>query len=572
MPPQTLSIRERDATPSPALAHFPPAIQRILAARGIEHPEQLELPLTALHGLRGRCALGGLEVAVERLLTARDGDQRLLIVGDFDADGATASALMLLGLRALGFQQVDFLVPDRFRYGYGLSAEIVAAAAPQRPDLIITVDNGVASIEGVDAAQACGIDVIVTDHHLPGMELPRAVAIVNPNLEGDPFPSKHLAGVGVAFYLLSALRAALRQRGDFEVAPNLAQFLDLVALGTVADLVPLDRNNRILVDQGLRRIRAGQARPGILALLEVAGRQANQLVSSDLGFCLGPRLNAAGRLSDMAIGIRCLISDDMTEARTLAAELDRLNRERRVIESQMQEEAVAALTAFEPEAGGEGEPLTHCLYDPEWHQGVIGLLAGRIKDRTYRPTIAFAPGTDGLLKGSARTIPGLHIRDALAAVAARHPGLLRRFGGHAMAAGLTIEVARLDEFRQMFESEVARLLSPEQLEPVAWSDGELDEAEIDLPLAQAIRDLGPWGKEFPEPSFHGRFEVINSRVIGAQHLKLVLRQLGGSRLIDAFAFRCIEAPAAQIEALYRLELDRYRNALQVRLVIEQMAA
>jgi single-stranded-DNA-specific exonuclease len=500
------------------------------------------------------------------------------VVGDFDADGATSTALVVSALRAMGATDVGYLVPNRFEYGYGLTPEIVALAAQDKPDLIITVDNGISSIEGVAAATAAGIRTLVTDHHLAGRTLPAAEVIVNPNQPGCTFASKNLAGVGVIFYIMLALRAELRRRDWFNAnaikEPNLAQYLDLVALGTVADVVSLDRNNRILVAGGLQRIRAGQARPGIQALLEIAGRNPEALVASDLGFAVGPRLNAAGRLDDMSIGIECLLSPDSHSARPLANQLHQFNQDRRVIEQGMQDEALALLADLEL-AEGEEPPVGITLYDPGWHQGVVGILASRIKDRLHRPTIAFADAEDGEIKGSARSIPGIHIRDILDAVATRHPGLVSKFGGHAMAAGLSLERDAYDDFAAAFVAEVARHTEDVNLQAVIDSDGELLPGDFNLELASALRFAGPWGQHFPEPLFDGCFNIVQQRLVGEKHLKLVLAVPGTAELVDAIAFNVdLEVwpnPAQErVAAAYRLDVNEFRGRRSLQLVIEHL--
>ncbi|HEY7884488.1 MAG TPA: single-stranded-DNA-specific exonuclease RecJ, partial [Cellvibrionaceae bacterium] len=510
--------RSRQPIDAPNLA---PLLCRVYGARGVTSERELEHNLAAL----APPDLKGITEAVSLLTDAVVADARVLIVGDFDADGATSSALAVLALKAMGLKQVDFLVPNRFEYGYGLTPEIVAVAAEFEPDLIVTVDNGISSIDGVAAAQALGIAVLITDHHLPGAELPAAEAMVNPNQPGCTFPSKNLAGVGVIFYVMNALRRELSQIGWFAESgiaePNMAQFLDLVALGTVADVVPLDHNNRILVAQGLKRIRARVTRPGILALLEVAGRAPERLVAGDLGFTVGPRLNAAGRLDDMSIGIRCLLTDDESEARILASELDGFNRDRKAIESGMQREALAMLEKIGL-SETDALPWGLCLYDANWHQGVIGILASRIKDRLHRPVIVFADSDEHTIKGSARSIPGLHIRDALDAVAAHYPAILQKFGGHAMAAGMSIKREDYTAFAEAFDAEVRRQLNDDDLQAVILSDGELTADEFTLPLAQSLRDAGPWGQHFTEPTFDGEFFVVQQRLVGEKHLKLVL--------------------------------------------------
>ena len=554
------------------LPELPPLLARLYASRGLCTSAETQLGLDALPAP----TMLGLDAAVSALEAAIASRQRLLIVGDFDCDGATSTSLAILGLKALGAAEVDFLVPNRFEYGYGLSPEIVAVAAERRPDLIITVDNGIASIDGVAAAASHGIPVIVTDHHLPGDALPDALAIVNPNQPGCPFPDKSLAGVGVMFYVLLALRAQLRDSGHFvdRQAPNLAEFLDLVALGTVADVVPLSHANRILVEQGLRRIRAGRCRPGISALLRVSGREASRLVASDLGFTVGPRLNAAGRLDDMSIGIRCLLSESPSEALNLAAELDDLNRERRSIEQSMKDDAMRALSHLQLDASRV--PAGLCLYDPTWHQGVVGILASRIKEQFHRPVIAFAEVDDGEIKGSARSIPGLHMRDTLDLVAKRHPKLLSKFGGHAMAAGLSLAKADFDDFKEAFVDAVAEQLSEEQLEAVVHSDGELSPAELSLDNAELLRNAGPWGQAFPAPLFHGRFSLQQQRIVGERHLKMTLAPLDQPQaIIDAIAFNVDTAqwpdPAVrEVELVYKLDSNLWRDRLSLQLLVEHL--
>ncbi|MAR92104.1 MAG: single-stranded-DNA-specific exonuclease RecJ [Pseudomonadales bacterium] len=555
---------------------IPPLLQRIYANRGLTRDAEVDL---SLRHLLPAVDLKGLEPALELLVAALLEQQRILVVGDFDADGATSSALTVLALRRLGAARVDYLVPNRFEFGYGLTPEIVAVAAERQPDLIITVDNGISSLEGVAAANRLGIRVLVTDHHLPAAQLPAAAAIVNPNQPGCGFASKHLAGVGVAFYLLTALRTRLQQRDWFQsrglTAPNMADYLDIAALGTVADVVPLDRNNRILVQQGLARIRAGRCRPGIRALVEVAGRRLSNLVAADLGFALGPRLNAAGRLTDMGKGIECLLAEDPATAHSLAVELDTLNQARKTIEGDMQQQALAVLKQLH--LGRESElPWGLCIHRDDWHQGVIGILASRIKERFHRPTIAFAPAGEGELKGSARSIPGFHIRDALDAVASRHPGLIVKFGGHAMAAGLSLKAADLQRFRQAFDGEARRLLRRDQLTGELHSDGELQEAEIDLPMAQQLRDAGPWGQGFPEPLFDGEFEVLDQRIVGEKHLKLSVGLPGSGRVVDAIAFNVdLEAwphpGLRRIYLAYRLDVNEFRGVRSPQLVVAHLA-
>ena len=565
--------RPAPATRELAGASLHPLLAQIYSARGIRSARDLDLGLARLHP---PAALHNAERAAVLLADAIAAGDRLLVVGDFDADGATSSALAVSCLRAFGAAEVEYLVPNRFEYGYGLTPEIVELAAARRPDLIITVDNGISSIEGVAAARALGIATLITDHHLAGRELPAADVIVNPNQPGCDFPSKNLAGVGVIFYVMLALRAELRRRGWFEQRdePNLAQYTDLVALGTVADVVPLDYNNRILVAAGLQRIRAGQARPGIQALLEVASRRPAAIVAADLGFAVGPRINAAGRLDDMSIGIECLLSEDPQRAMRLATQLQQLNQDRRVIESDMQQQALQALTALDLAREGE-PPLAMTLYQPGWHQGVIGILASRIKDRLHRPTIAFADGDPGQIKGSARSIPGIHIRDILDAVACRHPGLISKFGGHAMAAGLSLARADYERFAEAFVAEVERHAEDVQLQAVIESDGELVESDFALELAEQLRFAGPWGQHFPEPVFDGRFQVVSQRLVAEKHLKLVLFPASGSVLLDAIAFNIDpevwpDQTVEQVQIAYRLDVNDYRGQRSLQLLVEHI--
>lgn len=552
-----------------------PLLRRVYSARGVKDQRELQYQLAQLL----KPNFKGLQDAVSILADAVVAGAKIMIVGDFDADGATSSALAVLALRAMGLNNVDFLVPNRFEYGYGLTPEIVAVAAAQEPDVIITVDNGISSIEGVRAARELGIAVIVTDHHLPGSELPEADAIVNPNQPGCEFPSKNLAGVGVIFYVMNALRAELRQLGWFAESgisePNMASFLDLVALGTVADVVPLDHNNRILVAQGLQRIRAGVARPGIKALLEIAGKQANKVVASDFGFALGPRLNAAGRLDDMSLGIQCLLCESEALAREMAIQMDDLNKDRKAIETGMQQEAMAMLQKV-LSADAESLPWGVCLFDDTWHQGVIGILASRIKDKYHRPTIVFADAGDGQIKGSARSIQGFHIRDALDAIAARHPHLLQKFGGHAMAAGMSIAQEHFSEFSKAFDDEVRRQLSLSDLSAQVMSDGALDASEFNLLLAQELREAGPWGQHFPEPSFDGEFILIQQKLVGEKHLKMTLAtDESGQQLVDAIAFNIDPRSwpnlnAKKIKMAYRLDINEFRGNKSLQLMVEYL--
>ncbi|WP_444936356.1 single-stranded-DNA-specific exonuclease RecJ [Microbulbifer sp. JMSA004] len=553
----------------------PKILQRVLLGRGIVSEEALDHSLSQLQSPQ---SMRGLEAAVSLLVDAIHGQKKILIVGDFDADGATSSTLGVLALGAMGAPGVEYLVPNRFDFGYGLTPEIVEVAKDYQPDLLITVDNGISSIEGVAAAKAAGMKVIVTDHHLPGSELPQADAIVNPNQPDCDFPSKNLAGVGVIFYLLSRLRTALQQSGWFEQSgiapPNMAEYLDLVALGTVADLVPLDHNNRILVHQGIARIRAGCCRPGIAALMEVAGRDQRRLSTTDIGFILGPRINAAGRLDDIGTGIRCLLTRDPSEARELAGELDALNRDRKAIEQGMQREAMAALD----ELRLEGEiPWSLCLYDANWHQGVVGILASRIKEKFHRPVIAFAEGDNGLVKGSARSIPGLHIRDALSDVAASHPDLISKFGGHAMAAGLSLPQENLEAFRKAFEQVVRNRLNENQLHAVIDSDGELESGDYTLHTAAMLRACAPWGQAFPEPVFDGEFLLLQQRIVGERHLKMVVAPPQAPQLaLDAIAFNVDTEqwpqPTERVRLAFKLDVNEFRGRESLQLMVSLLEA
>jgi single-stranded-DNA-specific exonuclease len=540
-------------------------LRRVYAARGIRGDADLPLELRSL---LPPDSLLGIEAAAALLADAIASRRRVVIAGDYDADGATATAVAVLGLRALGAAGVDYVVPNRFTMGYGLSPPLVELARAKGAELLVTVDNGIASLAGVAAAQAAGLPVLVTDHHLAGPELPAAAAIVNPNQPGCGFASKHLAGVGVMFYVLLALRARLRTAGHFagRAEPNLAELLDLVALGTVADVVRLDHNNRILVAQGLARIRAGRARPGLLALLAAAGRDHSYISSADLGFVLGPRLNAAGRLEDMALGIECLLAATPEAAQPLAAQLDALNRERRDIEAQMRDEAL--------ELAADNSAVGVCLFDPAWHEGVVGLVASRVKDRLHRPVIAFARAAEGgLLKGSGRSIPGLHLRDALALVDARHPGLITRFGGHAMAAGLTLPEAALPAFSLAFDQDCMALLDAEDLEQVLETDGELDPTELHLDTAHLLEQGGPWGQGFPEPRFEGAFEIQELRRMGAdgRHIKYRLRLPGGG-LVEALDFNGAErlVQAGRVRLVYHIGVNRYRGLESLEMRIEYL--
>ena len=551
----------------------PPLLRRLYAARGVTSEAELRY---TLRELESPARLKGIDGAVDLIATAIREQQRVMILGDFDADGATSTAVAILGLSMFGLAQLDFRVPSRFSDGYGLSPGIISRLQEEGgplPDLLITVDNGISAIEGVEAARALGIRVIVTDHHLPGKALPSADAIVNPNQAGCEFLSKHAAGVGVMFYVLTALRRHLRETGQLDEArqPNLGSLLDLVALGTVADVVPLDHNNRIFVEQGLRRIRQGEARPGILALLEVAGRDHREISASDLGFAVGPRLNAAGRLDDMGVGIACLLADTRDEALRLATILDGLNRDRRSIESGMKEQAQELLASLSLDS--EGLPWGLALFDPDWHQGVIGILAARLREQTHRPVIAFAPGDDGeLIKGSARSIPGLHIRDVLADVDTRHPGMLKKYGGHAMAAGMTLAREDFTAFADAFDAAVRVAVTADALEAAITTDGPLSNDELSLETATLLRRAGPWGQHFPEPLFDGEFDVVQQRIVGANHLKLVLKVPGGEQLIDGIAFNTgpsvPDFTRGGARVVYKPDANTFRGRTSLQLLID----
>ena len=569
-------------------------LARAITPRPVMTPDALELPvhpvLRQVYAHRGISSLAelartadkllpyqqlmGMPAAVALLINARLAQKRIMIVGDFDADGATSTATLISGFRMLGFLHVDFLVPNRFEYGYGLSPEIAQLAINHGAELIVTVDNGISALEGVAAAKAAGLQVIVTDHHLAGTELPNADAIVNPNQPGCGFASKALAGVGVAFYLLLALRAAMREQGFFtgQTEPNLATLLDLVALGTVADVVPLDSNNRLLVHLGLQRIRSGKVRPGIQALIDIAKRQAHKLTASDFGFALAPRLNAAGRLDDMSVGIACLLAKDLSQARQIAAELDSLNVERREIEQGMQTEALAFLSRLSFE--GKALPKALCLYQADWHQGVIGILAGRVKELYHRPVIAFAQGDDHQLKGSARSVHGVHIRDLLDEVSTRWPGLILKFGGHAMAAGLTIAADKLSLFEQAFTEVAEKTIADELLTSVIYSDGELAAQDLSMEVAEILQAAGPWGQAFPEPIFHGHFRLVQQRLLGDKHLKLVVQAQDG-KLLDAIWFNCdlTQWPNPNVlsaQLAYQLDINEFRDQQNLQLMIKHM--
>jgi len=558
----------------PQFGELHPILERIYLARGLTSEADLDRTLAKLPS---PWLLSGMEDMVAHLINAINEGLRISVIADFDADGATSCAVAVKGLQLLGAGPVSFIVPNRFEYGYGLTPEIVELVKQQKPDIIITVDNGISSIDGVKAAKASGLKVLVTDHHLPGHELPAADAIVNPNLPDDKFPSGALAGVGVIFYVLMALRSRLREQNWFEKhqiqEPNLAQLLDYVALGSVADVVPLDRVNRILVYQGLLRIRTGRAHPGVNALIEVSGKKAQSISSSDLGFSLGPRLNAAGRMDDMSLGIECLLAEDPAHAKEIALQLDDLNNDRREIEGQMKKEAVALLREMKT-LDENHLPAGVCLFNADWHQGVIGILASRIKDRVHRPVIAFASAGKDEIKGSARSIPGIHIRDVLSDIAAEHPKLLSKFGGHAMAAGLSLKMHDYPPFALAFDEMVRKRLANVDLELKVYSDGELSESDISIEFAALLQNAGTWGQEFPEPVFDGIFDVIQSRVVGQRHLKLVLRKPDNEQLIDAIAFY-VDHPEQWLglrscRMVYKLDINEFRGNRNVQFILQYM--
>lgn len=550
---------------------FPPLLQRVYAARGATSIDQAQ---PRLANLLPPDAMLGLDLATDLLAEAIANDRHILVVGDFDCDGATACAVGVRGLRMLGARRVSHAVPNRMIHGYGLSPGLVEELAALQPDLLVTVDHGIACHAGIRAARERGWKVLVTDHHLPGDTLPPADAIVDPNQPGCGFPSKMLAGVGVMFYVLLALRRKLRDQGRLaDNGPDLGVLLDLVAVGTVADLVPLDANNRALVGAGLRRLRAGQGSVGLRALIEVAQRDESRLTASDIGYALAPRLNAAGRLEDMAVGIECLLTDDRTQARQIAAALDQINGERRAVQQQMTDEADAALARVALDEGAVPDAI--CLFDAQWHPGVVGLVASKIKERLHRPVVAFAPSEPGSasLRGSARSIPGFHIRDALAAVSAQHPGLIERFGGHAMAAGMTLQRDALEPFERAFAAHASTVLTSELLQADVASDGELGDDEFSRVNAELLRDAGPWGQGFPEPTFDVNFEVLSFRVVGEKHLKLVLRLEGRAEPLNAIHFNGWDGvpPPKHIGAVFKLEPDDYRggNAIQLNIVYRE---
>ena len=570
-----LPIVRREVTGASLSSDLHPVIDRIYRGRNIANLDDLE---NGLKGLTHFNVLKGMPQAAQILANAVVQNKRIIIVGDFDADGATSTSVCILALRAMGYQNVDFLVPNRFDFGYGLSVPIVDEAAKQRAEVIVTVDNGISCIDGVTHAKSLGMQVVVTDHHLPGDVLPPADAIVNPNQPGCEFPSKNLAGVGVAFYIMLALKAELQQQGHFEKAglapPNLASLLDIVAVGTVADVVVLDKNNRILVHQGLQRIRAGKCRPGIKALVEVANRDCAHLTSTDLGFVVGPRLNAAGRLDDMSQGIACLLEDETIQARMIAAELDALNKERREIETGMKAQAE---TVLEQMALDEGDmPSALVVYREDFHQGVIGIVAGRLKEKYLKPVIAFAHQDDEIIKGSARSIPGVHIRDVLDEVNTRYPGVIEKFGGHAMAAGLSLPVAKLQDFEQAFVDIARAHMAKLDGNHALLSDGDLSSKELCLPFAHLLRQAGPFGQGFESPLFDGEFALLDQRLVGQKHLKMVLKSDGANE-VDAIAFNVDlkswpNAMVKRVHIAYRLDINVFRGQETVQLIVEQIEA
>ncbi|WP_045447240.1 single-stranded-DNA-specific exonuclease RecJ [Citrobacter sp. S-77] len=572
---QQIQLRRREADETAELpAELPPLLRRLYASRGVCSAQELE---RSVKGMLPWQHLNGVEKAVEILYNAFREGTRIIVVGDFDADGATSTALSILAMRALGCSNIDYLVPNRFEDGYGLSPEVVDQAHARGAQLIVTVDNGISSHAGVEHARTLKIPVVVTDHHLPGDTLPDAEAIINPNLHDCEFPSKSLAGVGVAFYLMLALRTFLRDKGWFDergiAPPNLADLLDLVALGTVADVVPLDANNRILTWQGLSRIRAGKCRPGIKALLEISNRDPQKLAASDLGFALGPRLNAAGRLDDMSVGVALLLCDNIGEARVLANELDALNQTRKEIEQGMQTEALTLCEKLE--RSREALPGGLAMYHPEWHQGVVGILASRIKERFHRPVIAFAPAGDGTLKGSGRSIQGLHMRDALERLDTLYPGMILKFGGHAMAAGLSLEEAQFERFQQRFGELVTEWLDPALLQGEVVSDGPLSAAEMTMEVAQMLRDAGPWGQMFPEPLFDGRFRLLQQRLVGERHLKVMVEPVDGGPLLDGIAFNVDTScwpdnGVREVTLAYKLDINEFRGNRSLQIIIDNI--
>ena len=568
--------RQQPETLPDFLSDLPPILARIYSTRNIQSSSELD---NSLKGLLPYQSIKGMDEAVNLLVEILQSNSAIMIIGDFDADGATSTAVAVRALRLLGHNNVRYLVPNRFEFGYGLTPEIVDVAQQHKPDLIITVDNGIASIDGVARAKQYGIKVLVTDHHLPADELPDADAIVNPNQLGDEFECKATAGVGVIFYTMMALRAALRDKEWFTESrpePNLAELLDLVALGTVADVVPLEHNNRIFVAQGIARIRAGKVSAGLKALIKVAGRNFQSLKASDMGFSIAPRINAAGRLEDMSIGIECLLCDDEVRALALATELDSLNHARREIENDMKQQAFQILDGMlnNDVQADENIPAALCLFQEEWHEGVIGILASRIKEHFHRPVIAFATAKEGLVKGSARSIPGLHLRDVLDEVSKKHAHLIEKFGGHAMAAGLTIQQSNLKEFEIAFVKQVKEHLTEEKLQNILLTDGRLNKNELNINMAELIQNAGPWGQHFPEPVFDGRFDIVNKRIVGEKHLKMVLRYPDSNHTIDAIAFNVTDEhwpdESSSVNTVYRLDINEYMGNRTAQLLVENI--
>ncbi|QDP00499.1 single-stranded-DNA-specific exonuclease RecJ [Thalassotalea sp. PS06] len=567
------TIRRRDLPENnPLQLSVDPLIARLYLSRGIEHQGELDMELKSL---LSPATMKDLENAGAILFNAIETKQRIIVVGDFDADGATSTAVMMEGLALLGSQNHDFLVPNRFEYGYGLTPEIAEMALAKGAQLLITVDNGISCIQGVETAKKGGAKVIVTDHHLPGQSMPDADAIVNPNQRGCEFVSKSIAGVGVAFYLLLAVRKVMRENNWLQqqglAEPNLAQLLDLVALGTVADVVSLDHNNRVLVSQGIKRIRSGYTRPGILALLEVAKKNPQRLQASDFGFAIGPRLNAAGRLDDMALGIQCLLARDLNQARVIAMQLDQLNKARREIEQGMQQEAEKVLTKLD--FVGQSLPSGIALYQDDWHQGVIGIVAGRIKEKYHRPTVVFAGGDEGEIKGSARSIPGLHIRDLLEHIDSQHPGLILKFGGHAMAAGLTIEESSFAQFQTLFNQIAHAWLTQDMLENSVITDGPLTILQMTEQQCETIEQAGPWGQNFPEPVFDNEFELVQQRLLAQKHLKMVVRF--ENQVFDAIAFNVDttvwpDDQVRHVQLAYKLDINEFRGKRNLQLMVEHL--
>lgn len=568
-----LQIQQRPVTQN-NISGLSRVMSQVLSSRGVHNAQALDYSLKHLLPPQG---LSHIDAAADMLAEAVAASASIVIVGDFDADGATSCALAVRCLKAFGMQDVSYMVPNRFEYGYGLSPQIVGDVAMRQPDIIVTVDNGISSVDGVHAAQALGMSVLVTDHHLPGDELPTADVIVNPNLIGDRFASKNLAGVGVIFYVMLAARARLRQMGWFSeeniAEPNMSQFLDLVALGTVADVVPLDQNNRILVQQGLQRIRNGHGCAGIQALLTVGKRNPLRISSSDLGFAVGPRLNAAGRMDDMSVGIECLLSDSFEHAMTLATELDDLNRQRREVEGSMQQDALAIVEKLS--IADEEVPSVYVLADDTWHQGVVGLVASRVKERVNRPVVAMAPGDgENEWKGSCRSVEGVHIRDVLARLDTLHPGLMTKFGGHAMAAGLSLESKHLEKFKSALVSTMDSMTQGHDWSQVLWTDGELQTNELNMELAEQLRQSSPWGQGFPEPLFDGIFDVVETRVVGDTHAKLRLTPVGSQQVIDGICFGYLDQhvalPEGQVRVAYRLDVNEFRDRFTLQLMIQHV--